>query len=137
MVIYVFKHALEAMDLLDERRRKELCGRLESEKEDIERWQSISTNMFIPFHEDGKIISQFEGFEDLQDLDWDKYHKEYGEVLRLDRIMESENDDVTRYKAVKQADVLMLFYLLSFEELERVFMVQDVEEQRHIHRTIG
>lgn len=117
MAIYVFKHALEAMDHLDNRRRKELCGRLQISKEDIERWISISQNMYIPFHEDGKIISQFEGFEDLQDLDWDKYHEEYGEVLRLDRVLESENDEVSRYKAVKQADVLMLFYLFSSDEL--------------------
>ena len=33
--------------------------------------------MFVPFHGDG-IISQFEGYEDLQELDWDAYRAKYG-----------------------------------------------------------
>lgn len=137
MAIYVFKHALEARDLLDERKREELCGRLEISKEDIERWESISQNMYIPFHENGKIISQFEGFGDLQDLDWKKYHEEYGEVLRLDRILESENDEVSRYKAVKQADVLMLFYLFSSEELVELMDMSGYEfNPKHIPENI-
>lgn len=120
MAIYVFKHALDTLELLDERRRNELRERLKIDKEDIERWTSISQNMFIPFLENGKIISQFEGFEGLQELDWDKYHEKYGEILRLDRILEKEEDDVNRYKAVKQADALMLFYLFSADELKDI-----------------
>ncbi len=33
-------------------------------------WEDISRRMFVPFHDDG-IISQFEGYEDLEELDWD------------------------------------------------------------------
>jgi trehalose/maltose hydrolase-like predicted phosphorylase len=117
MAIFVFKHALQTLELLDEHRRRELTERLEIQKEDIERWTGIGKNMYIPFLRNGKIISQFEGFEGLQDLDWKKYNKKYGEVLRLDRILEKEEDDVNRYKAVKQADSLMLFYLFSADEL--------------------
>src|SRR5690606_12008519 len=40
---------------------------------------------------------------------------------RLDRILESEGDNVNKYKASKQADVLMLFYLFSAEELLSIF----------------
>jgi alpha,alpha-trehalase len=57
----------------------------------------------------------------LKDLDWEKYHKEHGDVLRLDRILENEGDAVDHYKAVKQADVLMLFYLFSAQELQELF----------------
>jgi alpha,alpha-trehalase len=39
----------------------------------------------------------------------------------LDRILEAENDDVNCYKASKQADALMLFYLLSSDELRELF----------------
>jgi trehalose/maltose hydrolase-like predicted phosphorylase len=38
--------------------------------------------------------------------------------MRLDRILESEDDSVNRYQASKQADVLMLFYLFSSEEIQ-------------------
>jgi alpha,alpha-trehalase len=39
----------------------------------------------------------------------------------LDRILESEGDTPNRYKLSKQADVLMLFYLLSADELGELF----------------
>lgn len=41
--------------------------------------------------------------------------------MRLDRILEKEGDDVKNYKAVKQPDVLMLFFLFSSEELKELF----------------
>lgn len=72
--------------------------------------------MFVAFHGDG-VISQFEGFEKLEELDWAAYRTKYGDIRRLDRIMEAEDDTVNRYQASKQADVLMLLFLLSREEL--------------------
>jgi alpha,alpha-trehalase len=39
----------------------------------------------------------------------------------LDRILEAEGDTSNRYKASKQADVLMLFYLFSSGELGELF----------------
>jgi alpha,alpha-trehalase len=72
--------------------------------------------MYVPFHGDG-IISQFEGWEDLEELDWNGLREQYGDIARLDRILEARGDDPNRYKATKQADVLMLFFLFSSEEL--------------------
>ncbi len=45
----------------------------------------------------------------------------YGGIQRLDRILEAEGDSTNRYKLSKQADVLMLFYLFSTEELTALF----------------
>ncbi|MDZ7828544.1 MAG: glycosyl hydrolase family 65 protein [Halofilum sp. (in: g-proteobacteria)] len=42
----------------------------------------------------------------------------YGDIQRLDRILEAEGDSPNRYKVSKQADVLMLFYLFSVDELQ-------------------
>lgn len=75
----------------------------------------VSRRMFVPFH-DG-VISQFDGYEQLAELDWDAYRQRYGNIQRLDRILEAEDDDVNRYRASKQADALMLLYLLSADEL--------------------
>jgi trehalose/maltose hydrolase-like predicted phosphorylase len=41
--------------------------------------------------------------------------------MRLDRILEKENDSPNNYKACKQADVLMLLYLFSSEKLVEMF----------------
>ncbi len=76
--------------------------------------------MRVIFHDDG-IISQFEGYDQLKEFDWEGYRKKYGNIQRLDRILESEGDTPNRYKLSKQADVLMLFYLLSADELHEIF----------------
>ncbi|WP_253907992.1 glycosyl hydrolase family 65 protein [Arthrobacter sp. H20] len=62
-------------------------------------------------------MSQFEGYNDLKELDWIKYRETYGNIERLDLILEAEGDDVNRYKLAKQADVLMLPYLLGHDGL--------------------
>jgi trehalose/maltose hydrolase-like predicted phosphorylase len=71
--------------------------------------------MRVCFHEG--VISQFEGYERLDELDWERYRSTYGEIDRLDRILEAEGDTPDHYKVAKQADVVMLFYLLSAEEI--------------------
>ncbi len=76
--------------------------------------------MFVPFHDDG-IISQFEGYEDLEELDWDAYRARYGNIQRLDRILRAAGDDPNRYKVSKQADVVLLFFLFREDELRRIF----------------
>ena len=76
--------------------------------------------MHVAFHDAG-IISQFEGYEALEEFDWERYRAQYGDIHRLDRLLEAEGDTANRYKASKQADVLMLFYLFSSEELKEIF----------------
>ena len=76
--------------------------------------------MFVPFHGDG-IISQFEGYEDLEELDWDGYRSRYPNIQRLDRILRAEGDSPDRYSLSKQADTVMLFFLFSHQELSRLF----------------
>ncbi|MCC9138009.1 glycoside hydrolase family 65 protein [Pontibacter silvestris] len=121
MAVWVIQCALGTFDILDESRISELFQKLNITDDDLERWRDISHKMFVPFIGDSNIIAQFEGYENLLDFPWDKYKQKYGESMRLDRILESEGDSVNRYKASKQADVLMLFYLFSYDELLKLF----------------
>jgi len=120
MAAWVVSQALKLLDLLSEDRSRELCETIHLQQEEIDRWKDISTKMRVPFHGDG-IISQFEGYDDLKEFDWEGYRKKYHDIQRLDRILEAEDDTPNRYKASKQADVLMLFYLFSSEELSAIF----------------
>jgi beta-phosphoglucomutase family hydrolase len=120
MAVWVLCRALEVLDLLSEVRRAELAVRLRLSTEEIERWSDISRRMYVPFHDDG-IISQFDGYEQLRELDWQDYRTRYGNIQRLDLILELEHDSANRYKVSKQADVLMLFYLFSAEEIGDLF----------------
>ena len=120
MASWVLTRALDVLELLPKSHCLQLCERIGLDLGDTDRWYEISRKLRVPFHDDG-IISQFEGYEKLQEFDWESYRSEYGDIHRLDRILEAENDDVNRYKASKQADVLMLFYLLSADELYLIF----------------
>ena len=119
MAVWVLCRALEVLEIIPSDRRQILWERLRLTREELERWEDISRKMFVPFH-DG-IISQFEGYEKLKEFDWEAYKKKYGNIQRLDRILEAEGDTPNKYKASKQADVLMLFYLLSSDELRELF----------------
>jgi trehalose/maltose hydrolase-like predicted phosphorylase len=116
MTAWLILRALEVVDLLPERRRAELTQTLGLTATERQHWEHISRRMHVPFHGSG-IISQFEGYDQLKELDWEDYHARYGNIRRLDRILEAEGDSANRYQACKQADVLMLFYLLSPGEL--------------------
>jgi trehalose/maltose hydrolase-like predicted phosphorylase len=120
MAVWVLCRAKDVLGLLSTMRLDELTKRLSISPEEIARWDDVSRRMYVPFHDDG-VISQFEGYDVLRELDWDDYRTRYGNIQRLDLILESENDNPNRYKVSKQADVLMLFYLFSAEELGELF----------------
>jgi len=119
MAVWVLSRALDSLNL-PEMRRQTLIDKLSLKQEELELWDDISHKMRVVFHDDG-IISQFEGYDKLAEFDWKAYRKKYGNIQRLDRILEAEGDTPNRYKLSKQADVLMLFYLLSADELRELF----------------
>jgi trehalose/maltose hydrolase-like predicted phosphorylase len=120
MAVYCLCRARDALRVLPEHRAFELREVLGLGDEELAHWEDVSRRMRLCFHGDG-LISQFEGWERLEELDWDAYRKRYGDVHRLDRILEAEGDSTNRYKLAKQPDVLMLFYLFSAEELSGLF----------------
>ena len=125
MVAWICGTVQEVLGLLPERRRRTLRARLGVTDEEVATWEEMSRKMFVPFHEDpdlgAGIISQFEGYEELEELDWDAYREKYGNIQRLDRILRAEGDDPDRYKLAKQADTILLFFLFSEGKLKRLF----------------
>jgi trehalose/maltose hydrolase-like predicted phosphorylase len=120
MVAWLCGIAGQLLALLPASRAGELRERLGIGDGELAAWRDMSRRMFVPFHDDG-IISQFEGYEDLEELDWDAYRATYGNIQRLDRILRAEGKDPNRYKATKQADTVMLFYLFRDAELREIF----------------
>lgn len=120
MVAWVMQKALQILNLIEKSRKRELLRELTIKEEDLTLWQEISRKMFVPFIGED-IIAQFEGYEELEEFPWKEYEEKYGDIQRLDRVLESEGDSPNRFKASKQADVLMLFYLFSMEQIFTVF----------------
>ncbi|HJY61517.1 MAG TPA: glycosyl hydrolase family 65 protein, partial [Streptosporangiaceae bacterium] len=120
MVAWLCGIADQLLPLLPASRAEALRTRLGIGDNELAVWQDMSRRMFIPFLGDG-IISQFEEYEDLEELDWDAYRAKYGNIQRLDRILRAEGKDPNRYKVTKQADTVMLFFLFRQEELREIF----------------
>jgi trehalose/maltose hydrolase-like predicted phosphorylase len=118
MAVWCLCRALEVLDTLPRTVVQEIIDLLAVSPAEIDRWNHISRKMRVCFH-DG-VISQFEGFERLAELDWDRYRATYGDISRLDRILDAEGDSPNRYKLTKQADVLMLLFVLSAGELREL-----------------
>jgi len=124
MTVWVIQRALDVLDLFDGIQQKQIMQSVGLRDEHLKKWKEMIHKMYIPFHDDN-IISQFEGYEKLEEFDWDRYRRKHGEVMRLDRILESEGDTPNRYKASKQADVLMIFFLLTSSEIKELFSQLD------------
>ena len=120
MVAWIAETAPRVLDLLPASRRAALRARLGLTDDELRTWQDMSRRMFVPFHGED-VISQFEGYADLEELDWERYRAEHDNIQRLDRILKAESDDPDRYQLTKQADAVMLFFLFPPDELRRLF----------------
>jgi beta-phosphoglucomutase family hydrolase len=118
LAAWVCQRAVETTSLLPSPERDELAQRVGLRPEEVGRWRKLARSLVVPFH-DG-LISQFDGYGNLLEFDWNGYRRTYGNIERLDLILEAEGDTPTRYRLSKQADVLMLIYLLGPPELIHV-----------------
>ncbi|MFC8409868.1 HAD family hydrolase [Arthrobacter sp. NPDC057259] len=116
MAAWVFDQAEWIMRSVRGFDMEDLKARLGITTAEITRWARLSRRMFVPFHGEG-IISQFAGYGELRELDWAGYRRRYRNIERLDLILEAEGDSPNRYRLAKQADVLMLFYVLGEDQL--------------------
>ena len=121
MAVWVLERALDVLDILPPSAVGEL---LEQTRLGPTRAGALARHqpqhVACPSTATGSSASS-SGYEELEEFDWDGYRRRYGNITRLDRILEAEGDTPNRYKLSKQADVLMLFYLLSREELDAYF----------------
>ena len=116
--VWCLLRAMDVLDLIHHQRAAELRDQLSITDEELKRWDDISRKMIVVFH-DG-VMSQFEGYDDLEEFDWKGYVEKYGNIERLDRILKAEGDSPDRYKVSKQADVTMLLYLFEPDELKSI-----------------
>jgi trehalose/maltose hydrolase-like predicted phosphorylase/beta-phosphoglucomutase-like phosphatase (HAD superfamily) len=137
MSAWVMLRALEALDVLPEHYRNELIAELNIGEHEFARWRDIGAKMRVVLHADG-VLTQFEGYEALREFDWTGYRARYGDVQRLDRVLEAEGDSPNNYKLAKQADVLMLLFVLTRDELLELLghLGYDVTEEQ-LNRTVN
>jgi trehalose/maltose hydrolase-like predicted phosphorylase len=114
MVVWLLEKVMEAIDSLSSGTLKRLKEKIGFEIKETKTWQEIRQKLNVVMTENG-IISQFEGYMGLKELNWDQYREKYGNIHRMDRILKAEGDSPDAYKVAKQADTLMTYYVLSPE----------------------
>ena len=108
--------ALDAHRILGPDADRRTWDKLGVDGEELRRWDHMARRLRLEFLDTG-VLSQFEGYGRLAELPLDDYRRRYRDIGRLDLILEAEGDSTSRYQVSKQADVLMLLYLFSAEEL--------------------
>ncbi|MDP8234561.1 MAG: glycosyl hydrolase family 65 protein [Candidatus Saelkia tenebricola] len=120
MIAWLLLRAKDVIAALGERDKRRIFRRVGLKPHDLELWDDIVCKMNVVINQEG-IIAQFDGYFDLKELNWEKYKERYESIERLDRILKAEGKSPDEYKISKQADVLMLFYLLPLYEIKTLF----------------
>jgi trehalose/maltose hydrolase-like predicted phosphorylase len=118
MVAWAFDKAFDLLEKLGNA-SKAILQKLDLKEEELNYWKKISQKLNIVISDEG-IISQYDGYFDLKELDWEGYLKKYDNIYRLDRILKAEGKSADEFKVAKQADTLMTFYNLDDEEVRNI-----------------
>lgn len=123
MAVWSLCRAREVLGLIAPERREKLLRRLSLNDVELERWDNISRKMRLVFHHDN-IISQFEGFEKLRELDtgalYEKLPPSFADK-RIDWALEAIGESADNFQVIKQADALTVFYLLPETDVAALF----------------
>ena len=84
-----------------------------------EKLKDMMGKLSIEINDEG-IISQFDGYFDLDEINLEEYKEKYGDIQRMDRILKAEGKSPDRFKVAKQADSLMTFYNLDKKKIDRL-----------------
>ncbi|MBN2552371.1 MAG: beta-phosphoglucomutase family hydrolase [Spirochaetales bacterium] len=119
LVGWLMHKTIETLEYLPRKDMRILAEKTGFKPQEMDLWKDIVSRMNVVITKEG-IISQFDGYMDLRELDWEAYRSKYGNIGRLDRILKAEGDSPDRYKLSKQADVLMIYYLLAPGQVKHI-----------------
>jgi beta-phosphoglucomutase family hydrolase len=119
MAAWLLHKIAETYGELSPEQKDAMANKIGFQESEIEKWNDVLSKLTVVFADD-YVMSQFDGYMELKELDWDKYQEKYDNIRRMDRILKAEGDSPDKYKVSKQADVLMTFYLLAPEQVENI-----------------
>ncbi len=114
MVIWLFRKAIEILNILKKYSGNYIIKKNNLETTEIKKWEDIGKKINLIISGDG-LISQFDGYFNLKELDWKKYLSKIRKPDRMDRLLKAEKISPDKYKISKQADTLMAFYNLGLD----------------------
>lgn len=127
MAAWSISRAIELLQTVPSAHSTHIRTRLRISDEELELWDRVRKNMYVPIMENG-VIEQFEGYASLEefpgfDANGQLNHDEFVRLF-------NENDGyLNQYKIAKQGDVLMLGFLFSPDELRDIFRSLGLPEE--------
>jgi len=119
MAAWMFDLAPEILNNISSESKNAIFKKIGLTEKEIELWSDISSKLNLVINEDG-IISQYDGYFDLKELDWDYYKSKYADIHRMDRLLKAEGKSADDYKVAKQADTLMTYYNLEDDVINKI-----------------
>jgi beta-phosphoglucomutase family hydrolase len=113
MVVWAMDKAFEILELISPAQKTGLLKKLALSSGELDEWMKIASGLNIVIRDN--ILAQYDGYFDLQELDWDHYREKFGNIYRLDRLLKAEGKSADDFKVAKQADTLQIFYNLNEE----------------------
>lgn len=117
MAAWTIERALELLKKLPGDHRQHICCRLKISDDEMQLWQKVSKEMFVPVMENG-VIEQFEGYSKLEEFPTSNDDKQNQDQLQ--RLLRENHGYLNQYKISKQPDLLMLGFLFAECELEEM-----------------
>ena len=112
MVYWQFEKVLEYIEFLKNNSEKyfeEFKKRINLRDKEIEDWKEKRDKLYLLKADEKLVLEQFEGYKELDEINLDKYRKlKAGEIFN-----DMGWEEILNSKVTKQADIVMLIYLLS------------------------
>jgi len=119
MVSWMMAMVPEMLSKMSDKSKDNVFLKILLKDDELKHWDDIHRKLKLIISQKG-IISQYDGYFDLKELDWDCYHEKYGNVYRMDRLLKAEGKSADDYKVAKQADTLMTFYNLDKVQVDHI-----------------
>lgn len=124
MVSWMMSRVPVLLNKMSEAARKKVFTKISLGNSELIKWDDIHSKLRLVISDEG-IISQYDGYFDLEELDWDYYREKYQNIYRMDRLLRAEGKSADNYKVAKQADTLMTFYNLEKTQVDKI--IADLE----------
>ncbi|MGM0446031.1 MAG: glycoside hydrolase family 65 protein [Bacillota bacterium] len=112
LVYWQFDKALRYLDFLKNSSGKyfqEFKKRINLNEKEVIEWQKKKEKIYLLKPDDNLVIEQFDGYHDLKEINLDNYrNSKAGEIFN-----DMGWEEILNTKVTKQADVIMLLYLLE------------------------
>lgn len=95
---------------------KDLTARLNLSTRQFENWKHVADHIYLPFDKTSGLIEQFQGYFQQEDIDLTDFEPRTESMQTILGI-----EGASQTQILKQADVLMLLYLLDDQYDEHVF----------------